>query len=256
MTKRPVTVTRPPSALMNAVRFFGVVVSAAACGALLVEAEARDLLLEAFFACIAATFGLGVLAAFLGLAAQDRETKRQRRLVEHLTGKELFSALDDYEGPPSKSLFLLRSLQKQHRLSPTSTNADPLLDSMERQLSLRASQCAILGATAASIGFLGTVAGMTEMISSLEAVASQGTLMADAEGGPALFAALFGDGGPLQGLNTAFLTTLAGLAATIVLRLLAASIEANAAAITDYLADLVARDIGPGSNQAGWASAA
>jgi len=240
--RRPITVTLPPKAAHLVLALVAVLLSAGLATMLLWEAHRRDRLLDSFYVVMGTVFLLGLTMVFTSACKQGREIGCQARLFRFIEEKELWNGITQW-AEDCLSLRVLRSLHRQRR-AQMSLDAEPFLGAMHARLVSRARLANSAGATCLSLGVLGTMAGMTGMLQDLQVAATTGALIAG-DGGGSLFKQLFGAGGPLDSLGTAFLTTLVGGAANLVLRNLHHALDSSATWITGHLEDAIARNFGP-----------
>ncbi|MEM7233804.1 MAG: MotA/TolQ/ExbB proton channel family protein [Planctomycetota bacterium] len=177
---------------------------------------------------------LGMYAAMLGLAVimivkgfldvlfLDRETRRasvQVRLLERVHDFEDFLE----QAGPSVFRSHIANLYEIAYTHPD-VNQDNLLEILQARLSARNRVVELFSSILVTLGLVGTIVGLMLMMDRLQAQIMEGTTGGSAD----LMSRLFGEGGALVGLSTAFLTTLIGaVLGGVILRILTSVVDAN-----------------------------
>jgi hypothetical protein len=113
---------------------------------------------------------------------------------------------------------------------------DNLVEVLHSRLMARNRVIDLSSSVLITLGLIGTIVGLIMMMESLKATLAGGNMDG---GGGALMSRLFGENSPLEGLGTAFITTLLGaVLGGIVLRVLSAVADANIMRYTAHLAEL------------------
>ncbi len=184
----------------------------------------------------------GVFLSGWSVLGLSIEIWRARHLLRLLEANELGAVLDRLRGRRWLLLGAVRGLYQQWASGVLAPDRAPLLDALEMRLSETNGRVRDLGDVLLTIGLVGTILGLMMMMTSLTGV--MGTTVE--LGGASLVQGMFGAGGPMVGLGTAFETTLAGsVFGGLILRVLSASTARSIDRFVVHSDELIVRRVLP-----------
>lgn len=226
MTKRQrrrlMTLTRPFERIGPLIRWLlaGVAVSLGFFGisGAFAVGQAKDSLLGVMLLL----FGYGFVLSARATLMLILEESRARGVVRLLEQSDVSSVLGKMRGKRGLFLAAVRGMYQQARVSHASVSVEARVGLLQSRMGEAVGRVYDLAELLTGIGLIGTMLGLMAMMTSLT-LTLQG---AHGQGGGALLALLFGPQGPMAGLGTAFVTTLAGsVMGGVFLHTLARSIE-------------------------------
>ncbi|GAB4543721.1 MAG: hypothetical protein Tsb0013_00050 [Phycisphaerales bacterium] len=183
-----------------------------------------------------AMFGLAILMMFKGFRDVrffDRETRlasQQVALLERVHNFEDFLR----QSKPSMFRSHIANLYEIAFTHPD-VSQDTLIELLHSRLMARNRTVELFASVLVTLGLIGTIIGLMLMMNNL-----QEQVLAGTDGGTSeLISKLFGPGGALVGLSTAFMTTLIGATlGGVVLRVLTSVVASNITRYTAHVAEL------------------
>ncbi len=213
--KKRMTIIKPVGAFKVFGRLLWVLVLAA-IGVMYVTGSYEhggDILRNALLTVIAAVFVYGFCLSFIGSFSNAVEAVKGKRLLKQCETEPVWEVVEQREGQRGGLLRVLRSVNEQYRVDPNSVDETVLIALLKSRMNGIAERVQQAGRLCLQCGMIGTVAGLALMLPAM----GRAVTAAEGKGGPELMVEMFKDGGPLGDLGTAFLTTLAGIVANIVL---------------------------------------
>ena len=219
--KKRMTLIKP----IGAIRVFGRslwVLGIAFVGVALVTdafEQGGEILRNALLSVTGVVFAYGLFSAFVGAWANAFEAVKGKRLLKQCETEPVWEVVEQREGQRGGLLRVLRGVNEQYRVDPNSVDETVLIGLLKSRMNIVADRIEHCGRICLQCGMIGTVGGLMLMLPAM----GKAVTAAEGKGGPDLMVEMFKEGGPLGDLGTAFLTTLAGIVASVILSGLSAS---------------------------------
>lgn len=188
---------------------------------------------QGMYLSMAVLGSITTLKGFNDVRFFDRETRLASEQVSIL---EQVSSFEEFFAVTAPSVFrrhLHNLYEIGHRYSGVSQ--DNLIELMHAQLLAGNRVVSMSGSVLVTQGLIGTILGLMLMMGKLQAQVSEMSALGSGQ----FIESLFGPNGALNGLDTAFITTLIGAAlGGVFLRVLSSVVDANIMRYTAYVAEL------------------
>ena len=236
--KRRTTIMRAPDGGGELGVLIAIALALAFAGWVLWDGYQKGTLTSAFLHVQGVLGLLGLLHLGRGVCLHIRESARQARLLKGIEGAGVWAKIASWT-EDSASWRLFEAVRLQQGRMRGALETDEFFELFEASMIRHVMLARRCGKLALEVGLTATTVGLTLMFTGM-----------DVSDGESLGAWLFGENGMVGSLAMCFATTAVGFGISFLLSCLAFVVEDGGLRISDYLREVVARDIKPAAEGA------